>query len=105
LTALATLYKPLWLVAAALFFSHAVSFALNFIGRGEYRGETVSALMMAPYRRVVVLHMTLIFGAWIVMLAQTPAPAVAVLIGLKIITDLRAHTREHRAAMPAPGDQ
>ena len=90
--------KPLWLVAGALFVSHAVSFALNFIGRGEYRGETVSALMMAPYRRIVVLHMTLIFGGWIVVFMQSSAPAVALLIGLKIITDLHAHTREHRGA-------
>ena len=98
LSALTALYKPLWLVAGALFVSHAVSFALNFIGRGEYRGETVSALMMAPYRRIVVLHMTLIFGGWIVVFMQSSAPAVALLIGLKIITDLHAHTREHRGA-------
>ena len=105
LTALMTLYKPLWLVAGALFFSHAVSFALNFIGRGEYRGETVSSLMMAPYKRIVVLHLTLIFGAWIVMLVQSTAPAVALLIGLKTIADLRAHTREHRGGPVDSSDQ
>jgi len=105
LSALMTLYKPLWLVAGALFFSHAVSFALNFIGRGEYRGETVSSLMMAPYKRIVVLHLTLIFGAWIVMLVQSTAPAVALLIGLKLIADLRAHTREHRGGAVDSSDQ
>jgi len=67
LSALTTPYKPLWLAAGALFFCHAVSFALNFIGRGEYRGETVSTLMMAPYKRIVVLHLTLIFGGGIAM--------------------------------------
>ena len=104
LSALLELYKPLWLVAGALFFSHAVSFALNFIGRGEYRGEKVGTLMMAPYKRIVVLHLTLIFGGMIVMLVQSTAPAVAMLIGLKIIADLRAHTREHGTAPVVSND-
>ncbi len=98
LEAITALYKPLWPLAAALFLSHAVSFALNFIGRREYQGETVSALMNAPYKRIMVLHLTLIFGGWITMLLGTPAPAVALLIGLKIVADLYAHTHEHRAA-------
>jgi hypothetical protein len=102
--ALTALYKPLWLLAGALFFSHAVSFALNFIGRGEYRGETVGTLMMAPYKRIVVLHLTLIFGGMIVMLVQSTAPAVAMLIGLKIMADLSAHTREHRGARAPDND-
>lgn len=102
LISLAALYRPLWLIAGALFISHAVSFALNFIGRGEYRGETMNALMMAPYKRIVVLHVTLIFGGWIAMMTRSPAPAVALLIGLKIIADLHAHTREHRAAPVEP---
>lgn len=98
LAALMTLYQPLWPAAAALLVSHAVSFALNFIGRGEYRGETVNGLMTAPYRRVIVLHLTLIFGGWLTMLVDSTAPAVALLIGLKICADLRAHTREHSFA-------
>jgi hypothetical protein len=102
LAALMTLYQPLWPAAAALCVSHAVSFALNFIGRGEFRGETVNALMTAPYRRIIVLHLTIIFGGWLVMLVDSTAPAVALLIGLKIWADLRAHTREHAvAAAPA----
>lgn len=104
LQAIAALYKPLWPMAAALFVSHAVSFALNFIGRREYQGETVSGLMSAPYKRIMLLHLTLIFGGWVAMLVDSPAPAVALLIGLKIIADLHAHTREH-GALPASAPQ
>ncbi len=100
LEALAALYRPLWPAAAALFVSHAVSFALNFIGRGEFRGETVNALMTAPYRRIIVLHLTIIFGGWVAMLVESTAPAVALLIGMKVFADLRAHTREHAVAPP-----
>ena len=104
LAALLALYRPLWPAAAALFASHAVSFALNFIGRGEYRGETVSALMAAPYRRIAVMQVAIIFGGAIAMTLDSPAPAVALLIGLKLFADLRAHTREHGVAPRAPAD-
>ena len=40
----------------------------------------------------------------IVMLVQSTAPAVALLIGLKIIADLRAHTREHGTAPVVSND-
>ncbi len=100
LAVVAAMYKPLWPAAIALLISHALSFALNFIGRREYQSETVGALMNAPYKRVVLLHLTIIFGGWVVMMVQSTAPAVALLIGLKIIADLSAHAREHRAAPP-----
>lgn len=60
--------------------------------------------MSAPYKRIMLLHLTLIFGGWVAMLVDSPAPAVALLIGLKIIADLHAHTREH-GALPASAPQ
>ncbi len=96
--ALTGLFLPLWPALAALFVSHGVSFAVNFLGQREYAGATVQNLMAAPYKRIVVMHLTIIFGGWLAMLLKTPAPALALLIVLKIAADLRAHTREHAGA-------
>ncbi|MBI3053556.1 MAG: hypothetical protein HYY77_05850, partial [Betaproteobacteria bacterium] len=96
--ALTGLFMPLWPALAALFASHGVSFAVNFLGQREYAGATVQNLMAAPYKRIIVMHLTIIFGGALAMLLKTPAPALALLILLKIAADLRAHTREHAAA-------
>ena len=89
------MFTPLWPAMAALFASHAVSFAVNFIGHREYTTATVRGLMSAPYRRIALMHVTIIFGGWLAMLLATTAPALALLIALKIAVDLRAHRREH----------
>jgi hypothetical protein len=96
---LRTIFLPLWPALAALVVSHGISFFLNFIGDREYEGNSMSALMAAPYKRIIVMHLTVIVGGWIVLALGTPAPALIVLVALKVIVDTRAHRREHR--MPA----
>jgi len=99
--AIRSLFTPLWPALLALFLSHGISFAANFIGRREYRSATITGLMAAPYKRVVAMQLTLIFGGWLLMALQTPVPALAVLIALKIAADLRGHLGErarHRSA-------
>lgn len=54
--------------------------------------------MHAPYRRVIVMHLTLIFGGWIVLLMGVPTGALIVLLALKTVFDLQAHRREHDVA-------
>jgi len=90
------IFEPLWPALVALAVSHGISFFVNFIGRREYSGETLSTLMTGPYKRLVVMHLTIIFGGWLVMLLDTPAPALALLVVIKTAADLLAHRREHR---------
>ena len=92
---LQSIFAPIWTSIAALFVSHGVSFYTNFIGEREYEGATVSGLMTAPYHRVIVMHLTLIFGGWIIMLMGMPTGALVVLLLLKTAVDLHAHQREH----------
>ena len=91
------IFGPLWPALFALLISHGVSFVANFMARREYAGTTISTLMAQPYKRIVVMHLTIIFGGWIVMLLKTPAPALLLLVLLKTLADFRAHTREHPA--------
>ena len=51
--------------------------------------------MTAPYKRIFVMHLTIIFGGWLVMLLKTPVQALVLLIALKTYVDFRAHVREH----------
>jgi hypothetical protein len=80
----------------ALTVSHGVSYRFNYIGRGEYRRATPSGQMFAPYGRLVVLHITIIFGALAISLTGAPAAAVVILVVLKIMLDLGLHLAEHR---------
>ena len=82
--------------AVALAISHGVSFWWNFVRGGEYRRTTPVGLMFAPYGRLVALHLTIIFGAFAIMLTGAPVAAVAVLVLIKIAIDLGLHLREHR---------
>ena len=51
--------------------------------------------MGAPYARVVVLHVTIIIGAFVSMILGTPIGALIVLVLLKTGLDLSFHRREH----------
>lgn len=93
--ALGDVFVPLWPALLALFLSHGLSFYSNFLKQREYVGKTAQQQMGEPYKRIVVLHVTIIFGGWAIMLLQTPAAALVLLIVLKVGMDLRAHRREH----------
>ena len=82
--------------ALALLLSHAASFFLNYIGKGEFRTAKVRDLMMGPYGRVVLLHVTLIFGGMLILALGSPVPALVLLLVLKTFIDVQAHVREHR---------
>jgi hypothetical protein len=78
--------------------SHAGSFLVNFVGNEEYRGTSPGVQMKAPYRRVVVLHLTIVLGAFVVTAVGAPVAALVLLVGLKTATDLYAHRKEHDRA-------
>jgi hypothetical protein len=99
---LRVIFSPLGVPIAALFISHGVSFVTNFIGRREYAATTMAALMAAPYNRIIVMQLALIFGGWIILLLKSPVPALAVLVLVKTALDFSAHRIEHtRAGKPA----
>jgi len=91
-----------WPSALALFVSHGVSFVVNFLGNREHERTTVAAEQGAPWNRVVMMHMTIIFGGWVVMLAHQPVGGLVVLGLLKIVADLHGHLRQRRGPAPAP---
>ena len=90
-----------WAVLA-LVASHLFSFAWNYVGRGEYRTASLEGLMKGPYGRVVVLHLTILGGGFLMTALRSPAVGLALLVALKIVLDVRAHVRERRRLAPNP---
>lgn len=82
----------------AIIASHVVSFITNFIGQEEYRTISAPEQMFAPYGRIVVLHLVILFGGFAVMLLGAPWAAVALLVVLKTGLDLSAHVSERMRA-------
>jgi len=87
------------IAAVALFISHGASFFLNYVGRREYLTTSPARQMGAPYGRVVILHLTIIFGAMAVAFLGAPIAALVVLLVLKTAFDLRLHLREHHGGV------
>jgi hypothetical protein len=83
---------------AGMVVSHAGSFLANFVAREEYRTTSPGIQMKEPYRRVVVLHLTVIFGAFGVAMLGVPLVALVLLVGLKTVADLYAHLQAHGRA-------
>jgi Family of unknown function (DUF6498) len=81
--------------------SHAVSFAFNYIGAGQYKTASLPMLMSRPYARVMILHVVILAGGFLVMALGSPMLPLALLVVLKTALDLRGHLREH-AVPPAP---
>jgi Family of unknown function (DUF6498) len=88
--------------AFALFIGHGASFLFNYVGRGEYRHVSAAGQMFAPYGRLVILHLTILLGAFAITFVGAPVAAVAVLVALKTAMDLGFHLREHRNVAPRP---
>ena len=95
---LSTIFKENYLLLAAefLFISHAFSFFYNYLHKGEYRRSSLEKLMGQPYKRIVVLHLAIIFGGFLLMALKAPIAGLILFIVLKIFMDVLSHLKEHR---------
>lgn len=92
------LWSNVAIAGVALFLSHGASFLFNYLGNAEYLTASPTRQMGSVYGRVVVLHLTILFGAFAVASLGAPVAALFLLTGLKTAFDLTLHHREHRAA-------
>jgi hypothetical protein len=85
--------KLVW-AGLGLFVSHGISFAHNYLIGGEFRRAGVQSLMTQPYGRIVVLHVTILLGGFLMMALKSPTVGLAFLVLLKTLLDLCAHLAE-----------
>lgn len=92
----------LWLALAAIAGSHLYSLFANFFGTGEFRRTYPALLMARPYGRIVVLHVTILVGGFLITLAGSHVTMLLVLIAVKTLIDYRQHDRERELFLKAP---
>lgn len=91
-----------WLAIMAILAVHAVSFVQWAFATREVP-TPLKELMAAPYGRIVVLHIALIAGAFLIQALHAPVLGVLLLVALKLIHDLMrldsagTKQREHEA--------
>ncbi len=84
----------------ALAISHVLSYATEFIGQRGYLYLDPQTLAFQPFKRVVVMQVTLILGGMLAMEMAEPLYALAVLMLLKIGLDAGGGRRQRRAHDP-----
>ena len=81
---------------ALLFLSHSISFFFNFMRKGEYKIPiSFGFLLLQPYKRVVIMHLTIVIGGIITISLSSYLGLVIPLIILKTLLDLIFHLKEH----------
>lgn len=81
---------------AALFFSHGISFVYNYFYKGERNRTSLQKLMGQPYKRVVVLHIAVLFGGFLTMVLGSPVGVLLILVLMKTGIDVKMHMRERK---------
>ena len=92
--------------ALSMAVSHTVSFFANYVRGGEYRRARVQDVMFQPYRRLLIMHATLLAGGLLAWALGSPVYGLITLVAIKTGVDLAAHRAERRrlggASVPAP---
>ena len=81
--------------------SHLLSFVKNFILEGEYKRVAPPQLMAQPYGRIIVLHVAILVGGFVVAALRSPVWLLIPLVAGKTLLDLKLHLREHEKLTPA----
>jgi hypothetical protein len=79
----------------ALFVSHGISFVYNYLIKAEYTKIKTDVLMFSPYGRIVIMHVAVIFGAFLTAVLGSPVGILIILVGLKTSLDVIFHLRQH----------
>ncbi len=79
----------------SLAISHGLSFMFNYVGHREYEKTDISQQMIAPYKRIVIMHVTIVIGGFLVGLFGSPVVALVFMVFLKIVIDGASHVSEH----------
>lgn len=86
---------------AGLAISHLVSFGWDYLWKGEFRHTNPMELMTQPYRRVAIMHVTIIVGAFLTLTMHLPEAALIFLVLLKTAIDLWGHQNEREKSAAA----
>ncbi len=89
--------------ALAIIVSHLFSFYHNYLGKGENLRTSAQAQWAAPYGRVIVLHVAILFGAIVITSLGSPVFLLILLIIGKIALDVKLHHLSQKKMMADGG--
>ena len=87
-----------WTIAV-LFLSHGFSFIQNYLGKKEYNSFTAMKLLIQPYKRIFILHLTVVAGAVLIKMCGSPIALLCALVLFKICVDVFLHIKERNLHM------
>lgn len=94
------LLRDLGIGLAVFAASHLYSFVANFRRKGESYAKAQD-VMGGFYARIVVMHLTIIGGAFLIAFLGSNLFTLGLLVGLKTVVDGFAHLRERSKHVPA----
>lgn len=83
---------------------HAVMFARDWLIGTGYRRSDPGTEMMRPYNRIIVMHLTVLFGAWALAAVGAPAAAVLTLCLVKTVIEIGAEFPKKKKPGDKPSD-
>jgi len=78
---------PMLMAVLALVALQLIDWIRDTLQHG-FGAQGIKDLMVAPYRRIVVLHLTIIFGGFVIMALGQPATGLLMLIAIKTASDI-----------------
>ncbi|MHC4451421.1 MAG: DUF6498-containing protein [Planctomycetota bacterium] len=100
----ASILGAVMIQVAVLFLSHFISFLVHWVSGPEKRATSqlertfaLSRQMFAPYKRIIVMHITILLGGGPILMLGAPQWALYLFVVLKLGVDLAAHVKEHNA--------
>jgi len=85
--------------------SRGISFVTNYLLNGEYKRASLQQLMQQPYGRIVVLHIAILGGGFLMLALHSPELGLLLLVALKIAFDLRGHFAERKKFAGNPASE
>jgi hypothetical protein len=74
-----------------LLVSHGISFIFDFVRPKKHQSIGLKDLMTNPYQRIIILHITIIAGAFLIKMIGSNIALLVVLILIKIIIDIKLY--------------
>jgi hypothetical protein len=90
----------IWLSCGLFFVNHLYSF-IAFRNTGPKGAMDINEHFFTPYRRVIPMHLTILFGSIVIFALQifgitSTMPVLILFLLLKMYTDITAHLDKHR---------
>jgi len=73
--------------------SHFFSFYYNFYKKRLFDKHPLKYYFTAPYKRIYIQHLVVIFGGWIGIVFNTPIGYLLLLVVLKTVFDMKTHMK------------